>query len=243
MEPRRLPLVPRERLGVFLAVEAFAAGWTPNALSRAVAVDRLIRLRRGVYVPPGLDVEMHPADRERRDRARCSIGAALVTRGSVVGALAVATLLQLPVWAPREQACLTVPYGQATSVDGVHLHRGWLRPGTRRSVAGFEIPSPTRTVIDVAREYGTESGLVVADAAVAAGLTTPALLLDEVGRLIGRRGIGHARPLPELVDPRSESVLESRSRWQFIRHELPMPTPQMWIYDLDGRFLGRTDFY
>ena len=237
------PVLSSARLGVFTSEEAYLQGWTPSSLSRAVAAGRLIRLRRGVYVATGLDADLHPADQARRHQARCCIAAALVTRGSVVGALSVATLSGLPTWAPRERACLVVPNTRSTDVVGVHLHRGGIRAHARLVVAGFEITTTARTVIDVAREHGTESGLVVADAALAAGLVTIDQLSDEVRRLIGRRGIGHARPLPELADPSSESVLESRSRWQFVVHDVPRPQPQMWLYDLDGHFLGRSDFY
>ncbi|MHA3702364.1 type IV toxin-antitoxin system AbiEi family antitoxin domain-containing protein [Jatrophihabitans sp. YIM 134969] len=228
---------------MFTSSEAYSAGWTPSALNRAVASGRLLRLRRGVYVENGLDGDLHPADRARRHRARCSIAAALVTDGSTVTGLSAATARGWPTWAPRELACLTVTDSRSTSLPGVHLHRTGLRASARLQVAGFAITTPTRTVVDVAREHGTEAGLVVADAAMAAGLTSPDQLREEVGRFIGRRGVGRARPLADLVDPKAESVLESRSRWQFVVHRLPMPQSQVWLYDVEGHFLGRTDFW
>ncbi len=238
-----MPYVPRARIGVFTAAEAYAGGWTPEALEHAVRTGRLLRLRRGVYVEAGLDQDRHPADGARRDRARRSIAAALVTTGSTVTGLAAATLLGFRVWAPRERACLNVVGGQSPDISGVHVHRSGMLDAAWADVAGFRITRPSRTVVEVAREFGTEAGLVVADSAVAAGATTAARLGVEVDRYIGRRGVGRARPLSGLVDGRSESVLESRSRWQFVVHALPAPEPQMWIHDLNGRFLGRTDFY
>ena len=236
-------LLPAARLSVFTAAEARGAGWSPDALERATSSGRLVRLRRGVYTPAGLDPDVHPADRARRDRARQAIAVGLTTRGATVSALAAATVEGWPVWAPREQACVTVCGSTNTSLSGVHLHRGGIRAAAWRDDAGYRITRATRTVVDVAREHGTEAGLVVADAAVASRATTAERLQDEVDRLIGRRGVAAARPLPALVDGRSESVLESRSRWRFVVHDIPPPTPQMWIYDLAGHFLGRTDFY
>lgn len=240
---RRLPEVPRERFGVFLAAEARGAGWTPEALEHAVATGRIVRLRRGVYVAAGLDHDRHPADAARRHRARESIAAALVTTGAVVTGLSAATLFGWPVWAPGERACVNVADSRSTSLVGVHLHRGGLRSNAVAEVAGFRITRPTRTVVDVAREFGTESGLVVADVATRTGATSPQRIAAEVNRLRGRIGVGRARPLADLVDPSAESVLESRSRWQFVIHDLPAPQPQAWLYDLDGNFLGRSDFY
>ena len=228
---------------MFTTAEALAAGWTTSALERAAASGRLVRLRRGVYVARHVDGDRHPAEAARRHRARQAVAAALVTDRATVTALSAATLRGWPVWAPREGACLTVGSTRTTSIRDVHLHRGGIAADARARVAGFWLTGPTRTVVDIAREFGTEAGLVVADAAVAAGLTSPERLQREVGRLIGRRGIGAARPLAELVDPLSESVLESRSRWQCVAYDLPAPRTQVTLRDRRGVFLGRADFY
>jgi hypothetical protein len=50
-----------------------------------------------------------------------------------------------------------------------------------------------------------------------------------------RTGIDAARRALALVDPASESVLESISRWQMHRHRLPMPQCGMPITGDDGR--------
>lgn len=228
---------------MFTGAEAIATGWTPDALERAVRSGRMLRLRPGVYCVVPDESELHPADRARRHRARQAVAAALVTTDAVVTALGAATLLGWPTWAPRERACLSVPGATSTSVDGVHLHRGRLPASAVASVAGFRLTRPSRTIVDVACEFGTEAGLVVADAAMAASLTTPERLRWEIERCDGQRGIASARPLPALMDPEAESVLESRSRWQLAAADLPRARPQTWLYDLDGRFLGRTDFY
>ena len=46
-----------------------------------------------------------------------------------------------------------------------------------------------------------------------------------------------------LLDPRSESAIESVSRLRLGSTTLPAPEPQVEIFDRNGVFLGRLDFY
>jgi hypothetical protein len=52
-----------------------------------------------------------------------------------------------------------------------------------------------------------------------------------------------ARSLLELLDERSESPIESVSRLRLHFRGIPAPDLQPDILSLDGRFLGRLDFY
>jgi very-short-patch-repair endonuclease len=55
-------------------------------------------------------------------------------------------------------------------------------------------------------------------------------------------GIKKARAAMALVDHRSESVAESRSRLTFIDHGLPAPETQQNIFDTHGNRIARVDF-
>lgn len=63
--------------------------------------------------------------------------------------------------------------------------------------------------------------------------------MDRDRRYAGRVG---ARRAVRLLDGRSESVLESRSRLAMLDAGLPTPIPQYEIFDDDGVFLARVDF-
>lgn len=237
---RSVPVVGSARRGVFTFDEALAAGWMPDALARAVHRGDIVRLRRGIYVSASHGAGLGPARRCDVELAQRSIAASLTSGHIAVSALASVELYGWPVWAPQPRSCVTVTDNR-TRVPGAHVHRTPL--GTDVApVAGSRITRPTRTVLDVACEFGTEAGLVVADAAMAQGLTSVERLTSAVDAGRGRTGIAAARPLPTLVDPRAESPLESRSRWAFVVHALPVPQTQTVIVDEDGRFIARTDF-
>jgi very-short-patch-repair endonuclease len=110
-------------------------------------------------------------------------------------------------------------------------------------VDGLELTSVPRTVLDVAREHGVDAGLVVADAALAAGRATPLqleLARKCMERWPGRRAAGS---VAELACAEAESPLETLSRLRMMIAGLPEPRLQQVILDETGRFVARGDFY
>lgn len=100
--------------------------------------------------------------------------------------------------------------------------------------------APARLVCDLARTHGQVEALMVADAALRAGLPREALLAaaDRCARWVG------ATAVPEVVDAanaRTDSPLESLTRWVLRRLGLPAPLSQVDVLHR-GRFLGRVDF-
>jgi hypothetical protein len=104
------------------------------------------------------------------------------------------------------------------------------------------VTSVARAVVDVARTVSFESGVVTADAALAAEMVTPADLELSLARCKGWPGCPRARRVVAFADRRAESVGESRSRVAIARAGLPAPLPQWAVDDSAGRFLGRVDF-
>jgi very-short-patch-repair endonuclease len=88
---------------------------------------------------------------------------------------------------------------------------------------------------------GIETGVVAADAALAAGKTTEADLEAWLSMLSRHRDVTQARQAVRLADARSESVGESRTR--LLLNAIGFrPTPQVEIRDRRGRLIGRVDF-
>ena len=96
--------------------------------------------------------------------------------------------------------------------------------------------------VDTAREHGRAAGLVIADAALGNSLTTRPALEAAVAQRRGWPGVGAAGWVVDFADSRAESPLESISRLGMHNENLPRPEPQVEIW-LDGRFVGRADFY
>jgi hypothetical protein len=84
-------------------------------------------------------------------------------------------------------------------------------------------------------------GTVVADALSHAGLFTR----DDLGRYsrsrAGLRGIRQLRRICELMDPRSESPMETRVRLLLVLSGLPTPESQLVVFDRGGGFVARAD--
>jgi hypothetical protein len=224
---------------VFTYAEALDAGWTPRALDHAVRIGRLDRLRPGVFRAP------RPAAPDRFAEARdavlaAGIAASLTNPGAVLSHTTAAVAHALPVWRLPQLPCLTVPPGFTGEIAGVHVHRA----GTlvdHCAVHGLPVHDVARTVIDVGREHGALDALVVADAALHLGRTTPAELHRRLRDCRGWPGVRAAREAIDLADGRAESPLETASRYR-LRDRVPRPEPQASIFDPDGRFLGRADF-
>jgi hypothetical protein len=106
------------------------------------------------------------------------------------------------------------------------VHLTWDRSGhgkARRYVQVHGLPLAHDDVVDVAG-YRT---------------TSLAAYLEHIRP---RYGIAQGRRTAALLDSRSESPGESMSRVVFFEHGIPMPTPQLRVYDHRGRFVGRSDF-
>lgn len=232
---------PDELRGLF---RGSASGHTISALKHAVHAGRVVRVRRDLYVP----AELWRADDRSPDAARerlriASIAAALALRGAAASHRSAAALAGVPLWSwSCERPCVTVCPGREALADSLHVHRARM-PAHHRERGVVARLTIARTVLDIAREHGIRDAVVAGDYALANAMTTT----DELRRVAAdcRRfpGIRRARGIIELLDGRSESPLESVSRLVLARLPVPTPTPQVDIYDANGRFLGRADFY
>lgn len=143
--------------------------------------------------------------------------------------------------------------GAALDVTAPRGHRIQRRPGLApRSgalsdydvceVDGLLVVSAARAVVDVARSEPLVEAVAVADAVLRSGAATEAQLLDVVERSVGLRGVLRARAALPYLEPRSESLMESRFRMRLVLHGVPRPQAQLDVYDDDGH-VGRVDLH
>jgi hypothetical protein len=236
----QIPEAAAHRLGVFSQREARAAGWTPAALRHAVQRERLERLRPGVYgLPQAIPDNRFDAACQRLSVA--GFAAALANPSATISHAAAATLHGLATWRQPETPCMTVLPHFVGDIEHAHLHRAQLPAGHVTTVGGVATATIARSVIDIGREDGALSALVTADAALHAKRVDLPTLRDRVRECAGWPGVRAARQAIELADGRSESPLESASRFK-LSDRVPTPELQASIFDVDGRFLGRSDF-
>jgi hypothetical protein len=144
------------------------------------------------------------------------------------------TLLPVPV-------CIG-PTGRLRPRPGLAIDRSTLLAVDIIEHDGALVTTAERSCLDVMRFCGAEEGLVVADAAIRAGLTTRQQLSEALDRMIGLKGVPQARIAVPLVDGRAESGPESRLRYVWVVEAgLPVPLVNPVIEDLDGHFVARVD--
>lgn len=149
--------------------------------------------------------------------------------------------LDLPPCDPIE---VTLPLGCSTSrLVGVALRRSTLRAGETVMRRGLPATSVVRTIADLGRRLP----LLEAVAALDMALHRRLLELVDLGSWAAARpryrGVVRLRRAIELAEPATESVMETRLRLLLVLARLPKPLAQVSLYDEDGHFVGRPDFY
>lgn len=106
---------------------------------------------------------------------------------------------------------------------------------------GLAVTTPLRTAFDCARWLSPTEGVVVADALAHAGLITPASLTAYASGHRRLRGVRRLERVRSLMNPLSESPMESRVRVLLQTSGLPCPVAQYVVNDSSGRFVARLD--
>lgn len=125
---------------------------------------------------------------------------------------------------------------------GVTPHSALLDDADLCVVGGLLVVSAARAVVDVARSEPLVEAVAVADAVLRSGAATCEQLVDVVDRSAGLRGVVCARRTLSYVEPRSESLMESRLRMRFVLGGISGLQVQRDLYDDDGH-LCRADGY
>lgn len=117
-----------------------------------------------------------------------------------------------------------------------------LAPHDLMRIGDVRVTTPLRTALDLGCRLRRREALATLNEFTRSQGVTRAMLTHELPRFRRRRGVIQLRELIGLIDPRIESQRESWV-WLAIRDAgLPLPTPQVWVEDDDGRPLYRLDF-
>ncbi|MCM6773810.1 hypothetical protein NDR87_10055 [Nocardia sp. CDC159] len=220
--------------------EVLRRGFSDNEIRRRHRGQRWHRIRRGTYVKNAAFVDLDVIERHR-----LLIDAVLpdMADQTVLSHQSAALVYGCPLWqTPLDRVCVTRD----------RRHGGRIKPDVKMHCApvdqvaivdGYQLTTPARTVVDLARTLSRESAVVAGDALVGAFGIEGAELAMELERAKFRHGIAHAKRVLARLDGRSESVGESRSRLMLERLGLPQPRSQGNVFDPAGKFVGRVDFY
>jgi len=203
----RLHALLAQQHGAFSAAEAGARGVDAGLLRTASREGEVVRVRRGAYVSRPA---MLAADGDGRYRL-AAMAVARTRPGDALSHHAALALHGLPLW----NADLTRIDLVGTPGQAVRRNRVTVRP--RRSeavvkVSGLPVVPVAEAVVGAALTLGPECAVVAGDAALHAGLVDLADLLDEVAKVSPHQGRQRALDAVLRMDPRAESVGESRTR-------------------------------
>jgi hypothetical protein len=215
LEPLRRPVVP----GLARADDV-----TPADLRAGLTDGRLIRVAPGLV---GVAPPAEPAWRRHEALHLLRVRATLarVTTAFWFSHETAALLWGCWVWRLGTDVHLTQLSTPPPPVRGLlplRRHTGALPETDRAHVDGLPVTTPTRTALDCACAMTPERALGVVDSALRAGADL-ATLTARAEQEVGRRGIRRARRVIAMADARSDSVGESRTRWQLAAAGLPAP--------------------
>lgn len=221
-----------------LARDLLATGTSRKELAQLLQRGRVTHLRRGAYVEAG------ELSLEEKHRLLVESTIAMGDGRSVISFGSAAVMHGLPVWpsAISKVHLTRIRSGGGRSGSVVHQHVAELRGDDICDVNGLPVTSLARTFVDLARTVTLGQGVAAGDQAVRSGME-PGALAEQLESAKARRGISRARFAATLLDGLSESAGESLSRVLFVNNAIPTPELQVRLYDNEGGFVARPDFF
>lgn len=180
-------------------------GVDDKAIGRAKLSGALIPVRRGAYLRRADDRMVD--DRDRHGLVTVATMPRLGD-GAVVSHVSAAVLHGIAVW-PHPTNCVHVTKarpGGGRRTKTLYLHIAALADQDVVAIAGIDVTSAARTVVDVARTEPFTTGVVVADHALAQRLVGAEELSAVLGQHRGRAGSRRAAAVLAFANARSESV-------------------------------------
>lgn len=232
--------------------ELARGGLAHSDIARLVGSGDLRRVRTGVYVHatsdpgPGGSKSGEPAyERRRRIFVERTVAAArAVEPGTVFSHASALALYGLPLHGVLLDRPTATRHreGGGSRRSSALIVANLPIDGVVQMLDGIPVTSPARTIIDVTRTSGLESGVCAADQAIRRGLCTRSDLQNQADAARGRTGVARARALPERTSGLAESVLETLIRLILVLAGLPEPELQVRLAVRSGKRF-RVDFY
>lgn len=170
--------------------------------------------------------------------------------GAVVSHGTAAMLQGVPVLSSSDVPQLTVGRNRSRVQSHAELHRAdvpadqvvHLRLRAGETLVRLRATRASRFAVELARTQEVTTAVAATDAALRLRLLTPAGLAGVRTNLWGRDAgrVGHCLG---MVDPLSGSVLESVFRVIVVLAGMPPTASQYLLYGMDGRRIGRVDFW
>ena len=144
-----------------------------------------------------------------------------------------------PLGTPLDEPLEVTAGAKAPRVSGVRAHRGLVEADVRVSRDGLRVTSGGRTWADLAPRLGLDDLIVLGDAVLRGGWADLVQLTAWAARP-RRRGAARMRAAIALLEPHTDSPMETRLRLLIVRAGLPRPVANRDVI-VDGAWLARPD--
>ncbi|PRI10693.1 hypothetical protein [Leucobacter massiliensis] len=231
---------------------ALLRGMTENKLRSELRDGSLVRVAAGAYA--GAEAWTSLSREDRHLAVAIAADHHARRRPPLFCRVTAAALWGLPLYGVGYGRVDVLARGRRTgdSSATVRRHLGAHAPEEIVERGGLLCTTLQRTLLDVARFASTEQALPILDAGLrfasaengAGGEAWAGELGEQLGRLRGQRGVGQARQLLGIADPRSDSVAESLSRLQLhrlgyeVESQVEVPSPSGGAYRVDFELVG-----
>ena len=223
--PGPRPVPPQLQRRPFTVAQAQAAGIGPEVLRGSRFWTPARGVRASTEVTDSLEV---------RCRALALVLPDAVPSHGTAARLADLPVPRTPLGEPLEVTCARPP-----RMTGVRGHYGEVGSDVRTWGDGLRITNGARIWADLAPRLGLDDLVVLGDALLRRSWAD---LLELTARAAqpGRRGSRRLRQAIPLLEPRTDSPMETRLRLLLVRAGLPRPAANLDVV-VDGRWLARPD--
>jgi hypothetical protein len=190
------------------------------------------------------DVYVHAEIYDPDDhRMWCRAAAITLPVGGAVDGYSAAFLWGLDLLPRDAPVSVTVPTGVRLSLHPRRLvRRASLAPEDITTLAGIPVTTPVRTAFDLGRQANRREAVIALDAMCHRHLVSIAEVGEYVTGVPGRRGVARLRERLDLIEPATESPMETHLRLTLIDDGAPPPRAQYEVRDSSGRLIARVDF-
>lgn len=148
----------------------------------------------------------------------------------------------LPIAYPVTHQVEVVRPGVNRRFKSIHVRGSAIPKSHRTTVAGAEVTTLERTLVDVARCYHLDISVAMLDDVLRRGLTCKDAILEVLGQCLEKRNVTKVRLAIDLADPRRESPAEAIAGVRFFQHGITGMDPQITFRAESLRSDIRVDF-
>jgi very-short-patch-repair endonuclease len=231
------------KLDVLTAAELTEVGIGERLRMEAVRWGVVLRIRRGAYVLAAL---WKQSTHKQQNLMRIRAHFLTTPHAGAYSHTTAARLHHLYIWSINSTIHLSQPFSSTRRSSGgdVQTHNRVLPAGETVVLQGprgrtITATSLERTVLDCARELELHRAVIIGDHALRLGASL-SKMEGMVNAMPGAPGIRKARNVLSLLDGRSESPGETRTRLLLRTFGIPMPEPQVRLSTRHGDH--RVDF-